>query len=52
VLCLGGRVIGPELTKVLIPAFLNAEYQGNKAGGERLARRVAKIHRLEEQAGI
>jgi ribose 5-phosphate isomerase B len=51
VLCLGGRVIGPELTKVLIPAFLNAEYQGNKAGGERLARRVGKIHKLEDEAG-
>lgn len=48
VLCLGGRVIGPELAKVLIPAFLNAEYQGNKAGEERLARRVGKIHRLED----
>lgn len=48
VLCLGGRVIGPELAKVIIPAFLNAEYQGNKAGGERLARRVGKIHKIEE----
>jgi ribose 5-phosphate isomerase B len=47
VLCLGGRVIGPELAKALIPAFLNAEYQGHKAGGERLARRVEKIHKLE-----
>jgi ribose 5-phosphate isomerase B len=51
VLCLGGRVIGPELAKALIVAFLDAEYQGNKAGGERLARRVAKIHKLEEEAG-
>jgi ribose 5-phosphate isomerase B len=51
VLCLGGRVIGPELAKVLIPAFLNVEYQGNKAGGERLARRVDKIHKLEDEAG-
>jgi ribose 5-phosphate isomerase B len=48
VLCLGGRVIGPELAKVLIPAFLNAEYQGNREGGERLARRVGKIHKLEK----
>ena len=48
VLCLGGRVIGPELAKVLIPAFLNAEYQGKNVGGERLARRVGKIHKLEE----
>jgi ribose 5-phosphate isomerase B len=49
VLCLGGRVIGPELAKVIIPAFLGAEYQGNKAGGERLARRVRKIHKLEDE---
>src|SRR5574338_429934 len=51
VLCLGGRIIGPELAKVLIPTFLNSEYQGNKAGGERLARRVGKIHKLESEAG-
>lgn len=50
VLCLGGRVIGPELANTLISAFLNAEYQGNKAGGERLARRVGKIHVLENNS--
>ena len=49
VLCLGGRVVGVELAIVLIRAFLGAEYQGNKAGGERLARRVGKIHKLEEE---
>ncbi|MEB2334738.1 MAG: ribose 5-phosphate isomerase B [Anaerolineaceae bacterium] len=48
VLCLGGRVIGVELAKALISAFLGAEYQGGKPGGERLARRVRKIHKLEE----
>ncbi|MCC6569731.1 MAG: ribose 5-phosphate isomerase B [Anaerolineales bacterium] len=48
VLCLGGRVIGPELANALISAFLGAEYQGNKAGGERLARRVGKIHKIED----
>lgn len=48
VLCLGARVIGPELATSLVRAFLNAEYQGDRPGGERLARRVAKIHRLEE----
>lgn len=48
VLCMGGRVIGPELVKVLVPAFLNAQYQGNDPGGERLARRVEKIKQLEE----
>ena len=52
VLCLGGRIIGPELVKVLVPAFLNAEYQGNREGGERLARRVEKIHRLENTGKI
>lgn len=48
VLCLGGRVIGPELAKVLVPAFLNARYIGNDSGKERFARRVAKIKKLEE----
>jgi len=52
VLCLGGRIIGPELVKVLVPAFLNAVYQGNEAGGERLARRVGKIHQLEHTGKI
>jgi ribose 5-phosphate isomerase B len=47
VLCLGGRVIGPELVKVLVVSFLNARYIGNDKGGERLARRVAKIVQME-----
>lgn len=48
VLCLGGRVIGPELARVLVNAFLQAHYLGNEPGGERLARRVGKIHQIEE----
>jgi len=48
VLCLGARVIGPELAVELIKAFLGARYIGNDAGGERLARRVEKIRKLEE----
>ncbi|MEN9562570.1 MAG: hypothetical protein RIR73_814, partial [Chloroflexota bacterium] len=36
-----------ELVKVIVPAFLNAEYLGDKAGGERFARRVGKIRALE-----
>src|SRR5215217_334246 len=48
VLCLGGRVIGPELAIELVKAFLSARYEGNAAGGERLARRVGKIRKLEE----
>ena len=49
VLCLGGRVIGPELVKVLVPVFLNARYLGNDEGGERLARRVNKIIEMEKE---
>jgi ribose 5-phosphate isomerase B len=48
VLCLGGRVIGPELAKALIPAFLNARYVGDDPGGERLARRVGKMRKMDE----
>jgi ribose 5-phosphate isomerase B len=47
-LCLGGRVIGPELAVALVKAFLGARYIGNDPGGERLARRVGKIRKLEE----
>jgi ribose 5-phosphate isomerase B len=50
VLCMGGRVIGPELVKVLVSAFLNARYQGNDEGEERLARRVGKIKSMEENS--
>ncbi len=48
VLCMGGRVIGPELVKVLIPAFLNARYLGSDLDGERFARRVNKIKAMEK----
>jgi ribose 5-phosphate isomerase B len=48
VLCLGGRVVGPELVRLLVSAFLNARYIGNDRGGERLARRVGKIKKMEE----
>jgi ribose 5-phosphate isomerase B len=47
VLCLGGRVIGTELAADLVHAFLQAHYLGNEAGGERLARRVGKIRKME-----
>jgi ribose 5-phosphate isomerase B len=49
VLCLGSRVVGPELAIVLVKAFLDARYIGNDPGGERLARRVGKIRKLEEK---
>ena len=49
VLCLGGRVIGPELASALVKSFLGARYLGDDAGGERLARRVKKIEGMEEE---
>jgi ribose 5-phosphate isomerase B len=52
VLCLGGRVIGPELAASLVKAFLGARFIGNDQGGERLARRVAKIHRIEDGKSV
>jgi ribose 5-phosphate isomerase B len=48
VLCLGGRVIGPELASTLISAFLGARYLGNDPDGQRLARRVGQIKTIEE----
>ena len=52
VLCLGARVIGPELASALVQSFLEARYIGNDPGGERLARRVEKIHQLEDLGKI
>jgi ribose 5-phosphate isomerase B len=49
VLCLGGRVIGPELASALVKSFLGAGYLGEDAGGERLARRVGKIEKMENE---
>ena len=50
VICMGARVIGPELAVALVKAFLNARYIGDDPGGERLARRVEKIRKMEEKA--
>lgn len=48
VLCIGTRVIGPELTSEIVVSFLGARFLGNDPGQYRHARRVAKIHKLEE----
>src|SRR5574339_1289109 len=48
VLCFGARVIGPALAVELIKAFLSAHYIGDESGGERHARRVEKIRKLEK----
>lgn len=47
VLCLGARVIGPELALDLVNSFLAARFLGE----ERHRRRLAKIGALEEKAG-
>ena len=47
VLCLGPRVIGPELAMEVIAAFLSARFIGNDPGEERHARRVGKIRKME-----
>jgi ribose 5-phosphate isomerase B len=48
VLCIGTRVIGPELTGEIVSSFLGARFVGNDPGQERHARRVAKIKNMEE----
>jgi ribose 5-phosphate isomerase B len=45
ILCLGGRVIGIELAKELISAFLKAEFTGL----EKYQRRLDKISAIEEK---
>lgn len=44
VLCLGARIIGPELAKELVEAFLNATF----SNAERHVRRVNKIYKIEK----
>jgi ribose 5-phosphate isomerase B len=48
VLCLGARVIGTDLAKEIVSAFLAARYIGNDPGQERHNRRVSKIRELEK----
>jgi ribose 5-phosphate isomerase B len=47
VLCIGTRVIGPELTNEIVISFLGARFVGNDPGQERHARRVEKIRNIE-----
>lgn len=43
VLCLGARIIGPEMVKELVIAFLSANFSQE----ERHVRRLTKVHKLE-----
>jgi ribose 5-phosphate isomerase B len=47
VLCVGTRIIGPELAKEIVSAFLSATFIGNEPGQERHARRVGKVRKIE-----
>lgn len=49
VLCLGGRVVGLELAKILVMNFLEADFIGNQPGQERHLRRTEKIRQIEEK---
>lgn len=45
VLCLGARVIGPELAKEIVKNFINASFSNE----ERHLRRIKKVLKLEEE---
>jgi ribose 5-phosphate isomerase B len=45
ILCLGARIIGPELVKELVHSFLNAKF----SEGERHIRRTQKIKDMENE---
>jgi ribose 5-phosphate isomerase B len=47
VLCLGPRVVGPELVRELVTAFLAARFVGDDPGQERHKRRVEKVRKIE-----
>jgi len=47
VLCLGARVIGPELAYSLVQIFLAARF----SGAERHLRRLAKVRAIEDRCG-
>jgi ribose 5-phosphate isomerase B len=48
VLCLGARVIGPELAKEIVRVWLTAAF----SGAERHRRRLAKIDQIEKEVVI
>jgi ribose 5-phosphate isomerase B len=49
VICIGPRIIGAELAKEIVLAFLYARFAGNDPGQERHSRRVAKVRKMEER---
>ncbi len=47
VLCLGARVVGVELAREIVPAFIGARFNG----GERYRRRLEKVLKIEKENG-
>jgi ribose 5-phosphate isomerase B len=47
ILCIGSRVVGPELAVELVRTYLNARF----SGAERHVRRLAKVKHFEEEFG-
>ena len=45
ILTMGARVIGPELAKMIVDAFLNSEFQGGSS-----VRKVARLRELESES--
>jgi ribose 5-phosphate isomerase B len=43
VLCVGARIIGPELVQEIVQAYLSARFIGDDPGQERHKRRVQKV---------
>ena len=52
VICMGSRIIGPELLRELVGTFLSARFVGNDPGQERHKRRVAKVRIIETGKSI
>jgi len=52
VLCMGARVIGPEMVNELVLSFLSARFVGNDPGQERHKRRVGKVRKIETGKSI
>ncbi len=47
-LCLGARVIGPELAKEIVKVWLSASF----SGAERHKRRVSKVEKIEKEFSV
>jgi len=48
VLCLGPRIIGPELVTELVSHFISASFSAE----ERHVRRIAKVHKIEQEQSL